>query len=127
MLVEGVDFRLGAGWATPRDLGHKALAVSLSDVAAMGARPRFCLLSVGVPHALWRGGFAVEFYRGVRALAATHGVRIIGGDISSTPERVVIDSVVLGEVRRGRALTRAGARWATRFSSPARSAGPPPG
>jgi thiamine-monophosphate kinase len=110
MLVEGVDFRLGAGWATPRDLGHKALAVSLSDVAAMGARPRFCLLSVGVPRALWRGGFAEEFYRGVRALAGLHGVRIIGGDTSSTPERVVIDSVVLGEVRRGRALTRGGAK-----------------
>jgi thiamine-monophosphate kinase len=110
MLVEGVDFRLTAGWTTPRDLGHKALAVSLSDVAAMGARPRFCLLSVGVPRALWRGGFAEEFYRGVRALAARHGVRIIGGDTSSTPERVVIDSVVLGEVRRGRALVRGGAK-----------------
>ncbi len=110
MLVEGVDFRLGAGWTSPRDLGHRALAVSLSDVAAMGARPRFCLLSVGVPRARWRGGFAEEFYRGVRSLAGLYGVRIIGGDTSSTPEGVVIDSVVLGEVRRGRALTRAGAR-----------------
>ena len=110
MLVEGVDFRLSAGWTTPRDLGHKALAVSLSDVAAMGARPRFCLLSVGVPRPLWRGGFAEEFYRGVRALAATYGLRIIGGDTSSTPERVVIDSVVVGEVRRGRALVRGGAK-----------------
>jgi thiamine-monophosphate kinase len=110
MLVEGVDFRLDAGWTSARDLGHRALAVSLSDVAAMGARPRFCLLSVGVPRALWRGGFPAEFYRGVRALAAQHGVEIIGGDTSSTPERIVIDSVVLGEVRRGRALTRAGAR-----------------
>jgi len=110
MLVEGVDFRLGADWATPRDLGHKALAVSLSDVAAMGARPRFCLLSLGVPRALWRGRFKEEFYGGVRALARQHGVRIIGGDTSSMPERVVVDSVVLGEVRRGRALTRAGAR-----------------
>ena len=110
MLVEGVDFRLGAGWASARDLGHKALAVSLSDVAAMGARPRFCLLSVGVPRALWRGGFAEEFYGGVHALAKMYGVRIIGGDTSRTPDTVVIDSVVLGEVRRGRALTRGGAK-----------------
>ena len=110
MLVEGVDFRLDAGWTSARDLGHKALAVSLSDVAAMGARPRFCLLSVGVPRSHWRGGFPSEFYRGVRALAARHGVEIIGGDTSSTPERVVIDSVVLGEVRRGRALVRGGAK-----------------
>src|SRR5687768_8475806 len=110
MLVEGVDFRLERGWTSARDLGHRALAVSLSDVAAMGARPRFCLLSVGVPRSLWRGGFPAEFYRGVRGLAARHGVEIIGGDTSGTPERVVIDSVVLGEVRRGRALVRGGAK-----------------
>jgi thiamine-monophosphate kinase len=75
----------------------------------MGARPRFCLLSVGVPSARWHGDFLEEFYRGVRALAARHGVAIIGGDISRTPESVVVDSVVLGEVRRGRAVLRSGA------------------
>ncbi|MET0647693.1 MAG: thiamine-phosphate kinase [Pyrinomonadaceae bacterium] len=110
LLVEGVDFRLGGGWTSPRDLGHKALAVSLSDAAAMGARPRFCLLSVGVPRALWRGRFLEKLYDGVRARADEYGVRIIGGDTSRTTEGVVIDSVVLGEVRRGRALTRGGAR-----------------
>jgi thiamine-monophosphate kinase len=110
LLVEGVDFRLEGGWTSPRDLGHRALAVSLSDAAAMGARPRFCLLSVGVTRALWRGRFLEEFYEGVRALADVHGVRIIGGDTSRTPGCVVIDSVVLGEVRRGRALMRGGAR-----------------
>jgi thiamine-monophosphate kinase len=110
LMVEGVDFRLEPGWATPRDLGHKALAVSLSDVAAMGARPRFCLLSVGVPRALWRGRFLEEFYRGVRALARLHGVRLIGGDTSRTPAGVVIDSIVVGEARRGRVLMRSGAR-----------------
>ena len=109
LLIEGVDFRLDKGWTTPRDLGHKALAVSLSDAAAMGARPRFCLLSVGVPRALWRGKFLEEFYEGVRALADVYGARIIGGD-TSRAERFVVDSVVLGEVRRGRALTRGGAR-----------------
>src|ERR1044072_4409817 len=96
LLVEDVDFRLGRGRTSPRDLGHKALAVSLSDVAAMGARPRFCLLSVGVPRAHWRGRFLEEFYAGVRSLAGAHGVRIIGGDTSRTPEGVVIDSIVLG-------------------------------
>jgi thiamine-monophosphate kinase len=110
LLVEGIDFRLEHEWTSPRALGHKALAVSLSDVAAMGARPRFCLLSVGVPRALWRSGFLEEFYRGVRALARSHGVQLIGGDTSQTPERVVIDSIVLGEARRGRAVLRTGAR-----------------
>ena len=110
MLVEGVDFRLGAGWSSARDLGHKALAVSLSDVAAMGARPLFCLLSVGVPRARWRAGFAEEFYRGVLDVAGPFGVRVIGGDTSRTPAHVVVDSVVLGETRKGRAVTRGGAR-----------------
>ena len=115
LLVEGVDFRLGGGWTSPRDLGHKALAVSLSDAAAMGARPRFCLLSVGVPRARWRGRFMEEFYEGVRALAEVYGVRIIGGDTSRAPGGVVVDSIVLGEVRRGRALTRGGARAGDRI------------
>jgi thiamine-monophosphate kinase len=110
LLVEDVDFRLGRGGISARDLGHKALAVSLSDVAAIGARPRFCLLSVGVPRARWRGHFLEEFYAGVRSLADAHGVRIIGGDTSRTPERVVVDSVVLGEVKSGRAVMRSGAR-----------------
>jgi thiamine-monophosphate kinase len=110
LLVEDVDFRLGRGRSSPRDLGHKALAVSLSDVAAMGARPRFCLLSVGVPRSRWRGRFLEKLYAGVRSLAATHGVVIIGGDTSRTPERVVVDSIVLGEVRSGRAVMRSGAR-----------------
>jgi thiamine-monophosphate kinase len=115
LLVEGIDFRLESAWTSPRDLGHRALAVSLSDVAAMGARPRFCLLSIGVPRALWRGRFLEEFYRGVRSLAARHGVQIIGGDTSRTPERVVIDSIVVGEVRRGRAVLRSGARAGDRI------------
>jgi thiamine-monophosphate kinase len=110
LLVEDVDFRLGREGARPRDLGHRALAVSLSDVAAMGARPRFCLLSVGLPAARWRTNFLEEFYAGVRALAERHGVALVGGDTSRTPERVVVDSIVLGEVKRGRAVLRSGAR-----------------
>src|SRR5919112_810939 len=110
LLVEDVDFRLGSGGSSPRDLGHKALAVSLSDVAAMGARPRFCLLSVGVPRSRWRGRFLEEFYAGGRSRAEAHGVLIVGGDTSRTPERVVVDSIVLGEVRSGRAVLRSGAR-----------------
>jgi thiamine-monophosphate kinase len=110
LLVEDVDFRLGRGWAGARDLGHKALAVSLSDVAAMGGRAGFCLLSIGVPPARWRGSFLDELYEGVRSLAARYGVIIIGGDTSRTPERVAVDSIVLGEVRSGRAILRSGAR-----------------
>lgn len=108
LLIEEIDFRLD--WTTPRLLGHKALAVSLSDIAAMGARPRHALLSIGVPREIWRSRFVDEFYDGFFALAATYGVELIGGDVSRSPERVVIDSIVLGETGHGRAVTRAGAR-----------------
>ena len=109
LLVEGIDFELGTGGATARDVGHKALAVSLSDVAAMGARPTMCLLSVGVTRERWRARFLEEFYEGVGPLAERYGVSVVGGDLSRTPERVVVDSVVLGEVRKGRAVLRSGA------------------
>ncbi len=110
LLVEGVDFELERFGVSARDVGHKAVAVSLSDVAAMGARPTMCLLSVGVTRERWRTRFLEEFYGGVRPLAGRYGVSVIGGDISRTPERVVVDSVVLGEARRGRAVLCSGAR-----------------
>lgn len=108
LLIEEIDFRLDT--TTARLLGHKALAVSLSDIAAMGARPRHALLSVGVPREIWRSDFVDEFYEGFFALAEAYGVALVGGDVSRSPERIVIDSIVLGEVARGRAVTRSGAR-----------------
>jgi thiamine-monophosphate kinase len=108
LLVEEVDFRLRT--TLPALLGHKALAVSLSDIAAMGARPRWALLSVGVPALIWQSNFLDEFYRGFFTLARRFRVSLIGGDVSRTPERVVIDSIVLGETLHGRAVLRATAR-----------------
>jgi len=108
LLVEDIDFR--RQWMPPRVLGHKALAVSLSDIAAMGARPCWAMLSLGVPREVWRSRFVEEFYRGFFALAERYGVALIGGDISRTPERIVIDSIVLGEAMSGRAVRRSGAR-----------------
>ncbi|HYO90394.1 MAG TPA: thiamine-phosphate kinase [Pyrinomonadaceae bacterium] len=108
LLVEDVDFRLTT--TTPRLLGHKALAVSLSDIAAMGARPRFALLSVGVPRDVWRSGFLDRFYEGFFALAERCGVTLVGGDVSRTPERVLIDSIVIGDAPHGSAVFRSSAR-----------------
>ena len=108
LLVEGVDFRLKT--YEPSAVGHKALAVSLSDVAAMGARPRWALLSVGLPPKVWDSDFLDEFYEGFFRLAREHDVALVGGDVSRTPARVVVDSIVLGEVARGRAVLRSGAR-----------------
>src|ERR671917_645363 len=62
LLVEDIDFRRTT--APPLLLGHKALAVSLSDVAAMGARPRWSLISIGVPEDVWQTEFVDQFYEG---------------------------------------------------------------
>ncbi len=95
LLVENIDFR--RTWMPPRLLGHKALAVSLSDVAAMGAQPRYALVSLGVPTDVWQTNFIEEFYEGWFALARRYGVALIGGDTSRTPEHIVVDSIVWGE------------------------------
>lgn len=108
LLVEGIDFRRETTQA--RLLGHKALAVSLSDIAAMGARPRWALLSLGIPQDVWDSDFVDEFYEGFFALADRYGVRLIGGDVSRTPEKIVIDSIVMGECTGGRSVLRSGAK-----------------
>ncbi|HZH90191.1 MAG TPA: thiamine-phosphate kinase [Pyrinomonadaceae bacterium] len=107
LLIEDVDFRRTS---LPHDIGYKALAVSLSDIAAMGARPRWALLSLGMPQAIYATPFARRIYEGFLSASREFGVTLIGGDVSSAPERIVIDSIVIGETRRGRAVLRSGAR-----------------
>lgn len=108
LLVEDIDFRHSS--SSPKLLGHKALAVSLSDIAAMGARPRWAMLSLGMQYAVWDSGFADAFYDGFFQLADRYDVKLIGGDVSRTPERTVIDSIVIGECQPGRAIFRSGAQ-----------------
>src|SRR5437016_868851 len=108
LLVEEIDFRRDS--TRPHLLGHKALAVSLSDIAAMGAQPRWALLSIGIPLDVWDSDFVDQFYEGFFALAQRYNVRLIGGDVSRTPEKIVIDSIVLGECRSGHAVARSGAK-----------------
>jgi thiamine-monophosphate kinase len=103
MLVEGRHFSPGAD---PRALGHKALAVNLSDLAAAGATPRWITLALALPSAdeEWLKGFS----EGLFALADRHGVELIGGDTTRGP--LTIDITAFGEVPAGKALSRAGAR-----------------
>lgn len=108
MLVEDIDFRLK--WTKPEFLGHKALAISLSDIAAMGGKPKWAMLSLGVPEDLWNTGFVDDFYTGWFALANEFNVELVGGDISRVPEKLVIDSIVGGEVAKGKAIMRSGAK-----------------
>jgi len=103
MLVEDRHFFAGAD---PFMLGHKALAVNLSDLAAMGARPIAFTLGLALPRAdeAWLDGFS----RGLFALADEHGCELIGGDTTKGPLNICI--TVFGEVAPGHALRRAAAR-----------------
>jgi thiamine-monophosphate kinase len=104
MLVEGRHF---TAEAAPRSLGHKALAVNLSDLAAMGAAPRWALLALGLPSAdpSWLEAFAAGFF----ALAERHGVELIGGDTTRSAQRT-ISIVALGEVPAAVAMYRSAAK-----------------
>jgi thiamine-monophosphate kinase len=103
MLVEGRHFAAGAD---PRKLGHKALAVNLSDIAAMGARPLWTTLALALPRAdaRWLAAFSGGFMR----LARRHGVDLVGGDTTRGPLNICVQ--VMGEVPRGGALRRDAAR-----------------
>lgn len=108
MLIEDIDFRLD--WTTPEFLGHKALAVSLSDVAAMGAEPKWAMLSLGVPEKLWKGDFLGRLYEGWHELAQKFDVEMIGGDISRSPDRLVLDSIAGGVTDSQKPIQRSTAR-----------------
>lgn len=108
LLIEDIDFR--RSWLIPEFLGHKALAVSLSDIAAMGGKPLYSMLSIGIPEDVWKTNFVDEFYKGYLSLANKFGVELIGGDVSKTPDKIVIDSTVIGEVERNKAIKRSGAQ-----------------
>jgi thiamine-monophosphate kinase len=104
LLVEDIDFR--RSWMIPKFLGHKSLAVSLSDIAAMGGNPKFALLSIGIPEDVWKTNFVEDFFSGWHKLAKKFNVELIGGDVSKTPDKIVIDSIVFGEVKRNKAVMR---------------------
>lgn len=101
-LVEGVHFARGV---PPSAIGWKALAVNLSDLAAMGAEPAVALLALTLPDD--DSAFVDEFAAGFAALADTHRVALVGGDTTRGP--LAASVTVMGYVPKGSALTRAGA------------------
>ncbi len=106
-LVEGIHFRLD--WTDWESLGHKMLAVNISDIAAMGGTPRLATIVLGL-----RGSELVTdleaMYRGAGRLGSAHSVAIAGGDIVRSPHGLVISVTLIGSVPHGKAITRAGAR-----------------
>jgi thiamine-monophosphate kinase len=101
--VEGRHFPAGC---EPRSIGHRALAVNLSDLAAMGADPAWCLLALTLPTA--EPAFLESFAQGLFELAHRHGVALVGGDTTGGPLSVSVQA--LGFVAPGEALRRDGAR-----------------
>lgn len=106
MLVEGIHFKRSS--ATPYEIGWKALARNISDIAAMGGVPLYAVVSAALP-----GGLDVRFtdgiYKGMKALARRYGINIVGGDVSRS-EKIAIDISLIGEVEKRNLVTRGGAR-----------------
>jgi thiamine-monophosphate kinase len=108
-MVEGTHFRLDAGFSEPAEIGHRALAGALSDLAAMGARPGQAYFVLGLPH-----GFseqrALELMRGAATLAHETDTVIAGGDVVVAPVLMVSVTAVGWAASAGQLVTRSGAR-----------------
>ncbi len=106
ILIEDIHFDLS--WTDPSELGRKALAVNLSDIASMGGVPKYFLISLGLPKNLSLS-FVSSFYRGLKKEAKRFRVELIGGD-TSLSKKIVINICLLGEGRKKDLLFRRGAR-----------------
>ena len=106
-IVEGVHF--DRAFVPPDAIGHRALAVNLSDIAAMGAMPRLALLSIALPSSLAIADFD-QLVGGFARLAARFRLHVAGGNLTRSPGPLMIDVTVVGTVKRRQALTRGGAR-----------------
>ena len=105
MLIEDVHFLRNQ---PPESIGHKAVACSISDIAAMGGMPRYALISVAFPKNL-KVSIARGIYRGMQRTAKKFGLSIIGGDTNST-DKIIIDVSICGEAVGGKVILRNGAR-----------------
>src|SRR5688572_28658744 len=103
-LVEGVHFE--RRWLYGSNLGRRLAAVNMSDIAAMGAQPRFALVSFAIPPNT-PSSFVEDIERGVVRALGRHGARVVGGNITSTRGPLVCDMTLLGACPRGKAWRRA--------------------
>jgi len=106
ILIEDIHFE--RSWTDPYRLGEKALAVNLSDIAAMGGIPKHFLISLGLPKTL-PFSFVSLFYRGLKKMANRFQVDLIGGD-TSLSQKIIINICLIGEGKKGNLLFRNGAK-----------------
>ena len=107
MLIEDVHFKLST--ATPYQIGHKAIACNISDIATMGGIPKYAVVSIGIPGKMDLR-FCDELYMGMSKTARKFGISIIGGDTNSS-KKVVINVTLLGVVRKKELVLRSGAKF----------------
>ncbi|MDH5639882.1 MAG: thiamine-phosphate kinase, partial [Nitrospira sp.] len=107
LLAEGVHFDLNT--ASPESVGYRAAMANLSDIAAMGAAPRYLLISLAVPRA-FKPAHIFNLYSGLMKACRPHGVALIGGDTSASRGGLFINITLLGTTASGSALFRHGAR-----------------
>lgn len=103
MLIEGIHFR--HDWSSGESVGHRALAVNVSDIAAMGARPRVAVVSLGL-RATTHDKWVYDFYQGAIALGVKCHFRIVGGDLVRSRGKTIVSVTVQGELPKGSAGLR---------------------
>ncbi|MCK5306212.1 MAG: thiamine-monophosphate kinase [Candidatus Omnitrophica bacterium] len=111
IIIEGVHFDLKK--AKAGQIGHKALASNISDIAAMGGSPAYAVVSLGLPGKL-RLDFAKSLYNGIKKTANCFSVKIVGGDVSAS-EKLIINIALLGFAKKKNLTLRSGARAGDRI------------
>ncbi|MBN1405720.1 MAG: thiamine-phosphate kinase [Candidatus Omnitrophica bacterium] len=106
MILEGVHFKLKE--AAPQQIGYKALAVNISDIAACGGIPKWAVVSAGFPKNT-TVNFAEKLYKGMLSAASAFNVDIVGGDTNSS-DKIVISVAMIGETDKSRLVLRSGAK-----------------
>lgn len=106
-MVEGIHFTRDT--MSPFDIGYKAVAVNISDIAAMGGKPLYYLVSIAVPKK-WSQDELIAIYDGMKELSDTYKIDLIGGDTVSSPDTLMITVTVMGQVQRDKQLLRSNAR-----------------
>ena len=107
MLVEDIHFLMDK--ITPYQLGWKAIAVNLSDIAAMGGRPLFILLSLGIPVEM-NVELIQDIYKGMKDICEHYRVNILGGDTVASPDKLIINISLIGDAKEKEVIYRSGAR-----------------